>query len=236
MAKSGNVLEEVVARLEAAYGRPEPPPVTDPLELILLENVAYLVGDEQRAKAFEALRERVGVRPESILSAPAAVLVEVARRGGVHAEKRAERLREIALVALEEFGGDLGGVLKLPPAQAKRALKLFPAVGDPGAEKILLFTRSSPVLALDSNGLRVLIRLGFGEERKSYAATYRSAQDAVRDYLREDYEWLIRTHQLLRRHGQELCRRSEPACAACPLKSLCRYYQGVVAPGAGGRA
>jgi endonuclease III len=36
---------------------------------------------------------------------------------------------------------------------------------------------------------------------------------------------LIEAHLLLRRHGQELCRRSEPACAKCPLAGECRYYQ-----------
>ena len=34
--------------------------------------------------------------------------------------------------------------------------------GEPGAEKVLLFSGSAPVLALDSNALRVLLRLGFG--------------------------------------------------------------------------
>ena len=53
-----------------------------------------------------------------------------------------------------------------------------PCSGDPGAEKILLFSRTHSILALDSNGLRVLRRLGYGEERKSYASTYRSAQEA----------------------------------------------------------
>ena len=43
-------------------------------------------------------------------------------------------------------------------------LKKFPAIGDPGVDKILLLTRTEPVMALDSNGLRVLVRLGFGAE------------------------------------------------------------------------
>ena len=49
----------------------------------------------------------------------------------------------------------------------------FPMIGEPGAEKILLFSGVLAVLALDSNGVRVLVRLGVGEERKSYAATYK---------------------------------------------------------------
>jgi endonuclease III len=30
-----------------------------------------------------------------------------------------------------------------------------------------------------------------------------------------------RAHQLLRRHGQELCRNTAPACDRCPLASSC---------------
>ena len=82
-----------------------------------------------------------------------------------------------------------------------------------------------PLLALESNGLRVLVRLGFAEELKNYSATYRAAQEAVKDQWKEDCDWLIGAHQLLRQHGQESCRRSEPLCNACPLTSRCRYFR-----------
>lgn len=48
--------------------------------MVLWENVAYLVGDEQREVAFRALRERVGTKPAEILAARKKVLLEVARR------------------------------------------------------------------------------------------------------------------------------------------------------------
>lgn len=193
--------------------------------MILLENVAYLVGDEQRAEAFDALADRVGLSPVDIVTAPDEKLLEVARLGGMLPASRVEKLRRIANIALQEFDGDLGSILKLPAAKAKRALKKFPGIGNPGAEKILLFTRTQPVLALESNGLRAMMRLGYGEEQKTYSATYRSVQRAVEQELRKDFDWLIEAHQLLRRHGQELCKRSEPRCAECPLTLNCRFYQ-----------
>ncbi len=102
-------------------------------------------------------------------------------------------------------------------------MKKFPSIGDPGAEKILLFSRNLPVLALDSNGLRVLIRLGYGKEDKNYTKQYRSAQEAVDFELQRDCGWLTEAHQLLRRHGQELCKRNHPLCEACPLRPECAY-------------
>src|SRR5439155_27174229 len=97
-----------------------------------------------------------------------------------------------AIIADEESGSSLRANLKTPLPQAKKALKKFPSIGDPGAEKILLLTGSYPVMALDSNGLRVLCRVGFAEEQKNYSATYRLVQDAIREQLPRDYDSLIR--------------------------------------------
>lgn len=223
--KSLTNLERVLDQLEALYGRPPRPRVTDPLGMILLENVAYLLSDERRAAAFAALQRRVGLTPSKILSAPPDALLEVARMGGMRPETRVERLLFIARVAQAEFGGDLRKALTLPPKQARKALKMFPGIGDPGAEKILLFSKTEPVLALDSNGLRVLVRLGYGRPYKNYSAEYRSAQEAASEELPEECAARIRAFQLLRRHGQEICRRSQPLCTSCPLARVCAFYQ-----------
>jgi endonuclease III len=222
--KTNKSLHYIVARLQTHHGRPRPPQLTDPLDLILFENAAYLLDDERRAAAFQALRDQVGTRPIDILSAPSEALLAVAKLGGMDPARRVEKLRQIAHIALHEFHGDLRSALGLPLPQAKKCLKRFPGIGDPGAEKILLFARAHLVLALDSNGLRVLVRIGLAREQASYAATYRAAQAAVQDEVGEDYDWIIRAHQLLRRHGQDLCRRSNPLCAVCPLKRGCVYY------------
>ena len=170
------------------------------------------------------------MRPTQILATPNEKLIAIARLGGIHAELRAARLKEIAQIVLTDFDGDLNTVMKLPQAQANKALQKFPSIGAPGAEKILLFTGTAAVLALESNGLRVLLRLGFGEERKNYAATYASVQKALRDQIGSDYEFLINAHQLLRRHGKDLCRNNNPACEICPLNSHCSHYQNKSGP------
>ncbi len=224
-AMAATVFRKIIEKLEAEYVRPQRPLTTDPLEMILLENVAYLAGDEQREKAFGALRARVGTSAKQILAAQPKALLEVARLGGMHPGRRVQKLLRIAQIAMEKFGGDLGAIMKQPEAQARKSLKLFPGIGDPGAEKILLFSGTQPILALESNGLRVLVRLGFGQESKNYAATYRSAQEAAQAQAEPNCSWMMRGHLLLRQHGQQICRRTEPACASCPLTSVCRFYR-----------
>jgi endonuclease III len=217
-------LPQVIERLQAHYGQPKVPKMAGPWEMILWENVAYLADDDRRREAFQMLKKRAGTKPEQILSASDQALLEVTRHG-ILAEQFAEKLRKCATIVLEQFDGDLRPVLKLPFPKAKKALQKFPGIGEPGAEKILLFARSYPVLPLESNGLRVLLRLGFGEEKKSYATTYRLVQTAIEKELSRDYSWLIDAHLLLRRHGQELCKRSRPACGRCPLAPDCEFYE-----------
>lgn len=227
MPAAGPDLHKIITQLAAHYGNPRPPITTDPFELILLENVAYLVSDERREEAFKTLRQHAGTRPHEILSASDESILQATRLGGMHPEQRVGRLREIALIAMNDFGGDLSQALKLPLPKAKQALRKFPGIGEPSAEKILLFTRSYPVLGLDSNGLRVLVRLGFSEEKKNYTATYRSVQEAIQSQLNEDYDWLIRAHTLLRQHGKGLCKTNAPLCERCPVRKSCAYFKSV---------
>lgn len=223
MSKHLTKLQTILDSLESAYGRPTSPELAGPLEMILFENVTYLVSDEKREKAFAALREEIGTDPSSILAASFDALAQVVRPAAM-TSKLVGRLREIALIVLQEFSGDLQEVLSRPLAQAKKALMKFPVIGEPGAEKVLLFNNAYPVLALDSNCLRVLVRLGFGDEHKSYVATYRSAQRAAQAELEEDCASLKRAHLLLRLHGKNTCKRSQPKCGKCPLTNLCEYY------------
>jgi endonuclease-3 len=220
---AGITLPLVIERLRSHYGPAKVPKPIGPWEMILWENVAYLADDVRRGKAFQTLLKRVGGEPAQIFSASDEALLEVTRYG-ILPEQFAAKLRKCAQIALEEFDGDLRPILKLPLAKAKKSLQRFPGIGEPAAEKILLFTRSYPVLALESNGLRVLLRLGFGEEKKSYSATYRLVQKAIEQEKKKEITWLIQAHLLLRRHGQVLCRRTKPACAKCPLAVDCRFF------------
>lgn len=223
MLATGSRFFQIVDRLESAYGRLKPK-VTDPWEMILWENVAYLQTDERREQCFETLRKRVGLKPEQILAAPGSTLLEIARMGGMRPEVRVERLRQISRIALDEFNGDLRKSTNLPLKQAKKAMQKFPNIGEPGAEKILLFSKAHAVLGLDSNGLRVLTRVGYGRESKNYSTTYRSVMEAVAPEIGDDCAPLIKANILLRHHGKERCKTTAPLCPACNLTDQCTYY------------
>ena len=199
----------------------------DPFQLLLWEHVAYLADDPTRASAFAELKNKVGLRPSEVADAPLPVLGAIARRGGsIAVAQRASRMREAAITVRDKWRGSLRGVLRLPYAEARRALKAFPSIGPPGADKILLLTGARAILALDSNALRVLLRLGYGREHKNYATSYASAQKAAMEASPRTVPFSRAASLLLQRHGRELCRRTAPRCTICPLRSTCPFGVG----------
>ena len=220
MAQKHASLAWLIDRLAESHGPPPAPWLTDAFDLVLWENVAYLADDARRREAFDALRRTVGTRPVEILRATQARLMAVAREG-ILPERSVSKLRRAAEIAMDEFGGDVDALLGRPVEAAKKALRTFPGIGEPTAEKILLFTRRHPFLAPDSNALRVLVRFGVCDEGANYGATYASAREAAQLSLGTDFDALLAARYHLRRHGQEVCRRAKPWCADCVLRRRC---------------
>jgi A/G-specific adenine glycosylase len=200
-------LERLLDQLEVGAGPPDAPPATDSWELALRENVAYLVDDATRDSCMTALRRDIGLEPEAILSATPRQLMAVV--AGMRPYDRVERLRRCAELRM-----------------AGAPWSSYPGIGRPGVERIELFSGERPVLALDSNRVRALYRLGFGDRRRSYDATYREVQHAAQAELGAISTVLQRAHQLLRRHGQTVCTRTSPACSGCPVGDDCPAARG----------
>lgn len=215
-------LKDAVAKLAPLY--PVSKPLGDPLAILVWENIGYLIDDARRGALFAEFGKRIGLKAHEIANAPMPVLTDIAVRGGMHPQKRAERLRQIGSIAIAECDGDLAAALKsLPPARARALLKKFPAIGDPGADRILLFADIAAQPCLDSNGLRALVRLGLCAEGKSYAQTYRAGIEVLRSDGAPDAAWLKRAYLILREHGRALCKRSAPVCEPCPLDRACAH-------------
>jgi len=190
-------LPTLLDQLEAARGLADPVPSTDGWRLVLAENIGYLVDDERRWLAVAELELRVGLAPDRILTAQDEVLRGIVI--GMSPDQRVARLRRCAELAV-----------------AGASWTAYPGIGRPGAERIELFTGARAVLALDANCLRVLTRLGYGSPGRTYAVGYRQAQAAASAELPARSSALVRAHQLLRRHGREVCTRKDPACRHCP--------------------
>ena len=228
-------LTQILDALEGLYGPQKLAGPKDPYEMIVFLNCGYPASDAKCAKGFEALKREVGVQPKKVLAVSKAKLAKVMRPSVIMPSVCAERLKEIARRVRDEFNGDLTGALmqrfreaKEPERglrAAKKALQEFPVIGEPSAEKILLFTGLAPVAAVPSAFVEVPIRLFMGGPGKNYAADYKAAREILDAGLPQTFEARQRAYLLLKKHGQEICKRSKPKCSACPLTEHCAYLQ-----------
>jgi endonuclease-3 len=215
---------EILDLLEAFYGKQEPCWPTDPYHFVVWWNCGYPPSDAACAKGWNSLKEKIGVDPPALLAAPLAKLKKALISGGMIAELRAQRLKEIARLAEEDFAGNLTRSLSEFQPDSRKALKRFPGIADPGADRVLLFGGIAPIPAVPSNCPYVLVRIRNGREHESYGANYREAQETIAREISGSFEERTRAYLLLKRHGQELCKRSKPKCAACPVNESCAYY------------
>ena len=229
-------VNEILEALEKTYGPQQATGPTDPYEMIVYLNCGYPASDAWCSKGFDVLKREVGLSPKELLAAPRAKLAKLLRLGGILPDQRAERLQEIARRVKGDYGGDLQAALKRwmqeekqQPGRgmhaAKKILREFPVIGEPSAEKILLFSKLAPVAAVPSAFVEVPTRLWAGKPGKNYAADYRAARDILSAGLAETFEARQRAYLLLKKHGEQTCKRSEPKCEICPLTGQCAYIQ-----------
>ena len=85
----------------------------------------------------------------------------------------------------------------------------------------VLFCGMASGLPLESNGLRVLVRIGWGPLQKNYGSMYRTVQSNIAPVLPHKAEKLKEAFLLLREHGRGLCKDKSPLCSMCPLAAGC---------------
>ena len=226
MTKDPISLIELLDRLEAHYGKQSPHWPTDPYEFLVWWHCGYPQSDVRCAKGWAALAAQIDITPKMILASPSDKLASALKLGGMVPEIRAQRLKEIAMRVHNQFDGDLLGALRGPPAHSREILKQFPNIGDPGADRILLFAGIAPVAAVPSNNVSVMVRVLYGRERENYRVNYRQSQEAIEQALPPHVEARSRAYLLLKRHGQEICKRTKPKCDLCPVRLRCAYFSG----------
>jgi len=221
-----NTLAKILDRLEAHYGKQQASWPIDPYEFLVWWYCGYPQSDDRCSKGWASLTAHSGISPEELLAAAPTKLAAALRPGGMVPELRAQRLKELAMRVKHQFAGDLQSALIGSIAQARKALKTFHSISDPGADRILLFSGLSPVVAVPSNNPHVLVRILFGRESENYGRVYKEAQSAIAAETPEIVEARQRAYLLLKIHGQEVCKRQNPKCDECPVKNSCRYFAG----------
>lgn len=230
MKQPATPVAKLLDALEAHYGPQSPSWPTDPYQFLVWWHCGYPASDPACARGWASLTKSVGITPQDLLAASPERLAKALKAGGMVPELRALRLKEIAMRVQDQlpdqFGGDLRRALFGPLDKARKELKKFPNIGDPGADRILLFSHIAPIPAVPSGCPHVLVRILLGRERENYGVTYREAQEAIASQTHASFDPRTRAYLLLKQHGQVLCKRTNPKCDQCPVNASCAFFAG----------
>lgn len=213
----------MLKQIEEFYGPQEPSFPVDPYEFLVWWYCGYPASDAACNKGWVKLKQEVGIAPEDLLAAKPAKLAAAIKDGGMVPELRAHHLKELAMRVKDEFGGDLRAALVGQLSNARKILKSFHSIADPGADRILLFAGIAPLAAVPSNCVHVAERILKGIEERNYSAAYRDAQRAIAAAVPEKFDARTRAYLLIKKHGQDKCKRTRPKCGNCPVRAQCAY-------------
>jgi len=114
---------------------------------------------------------------------------------------------------------NLDFLMDLTPAEGRAWLLQFKGVGPKTAAIVLLFSIGKPAFPVDTHIYRVTGRIGLRPPTMSVEQAHEHFEALL------PHETYIPAHLNLIRLGREVCSARKPNCLACPVQTLCEYFQ-----------
>jgi len=185
----------------------------DPFHVLISTILSQRTRDENTARASENLFSRYRTA-EELAWANIGEVRRLIRPSGFYNVKARSIIR-VSRQLLEEFGGRV-------PDNEENLLKLH-SVGRKTANCVLVYGFNKPAIPVDTHVHRISNRLGLVNTKRPEETEVQLVKTVPRRY------WLD-LNDLFVRFGQTTCKPVGPRCGSCTLRSVCRYYQTVVAP------
>ena len=211
---------EVHRRLCPVYGCPIPYfQALGPLDELVSSFLNHRTRNRDAKRAYNALREALPTW-ETVRDAPTE-RVEALIHGVRWPEMKAPRLQAVLRAITEDRGAlDLAFLAAMPVPEARAWLERLPGVGPKTSAATLSFsTLRRAALPVDSHHHRVAQRLGLIPPKMGTDP----AHAVLEGYLPDDWDaqGVYDHHQVVMRHGQDVCHHRAPACGDCVLLDLC---------------
>ncbi len=200
------------------YGQPvwtnPMPPLDELVSTILSQNT----NDNNRDKAYNSLRRSFPTW-EAVRDAPPDAVIASIRPAGL-ANQKGPRIQAVLRQITQLRGAlNLDFLASLPVEEARSWLMQFKGIGPKTAAIVLLFSLGMPAFPADTHVLRVTGRLGLRPKEMT--------AEAAHPYLEKLFppESFYAAHLNIIRLGREICQARKPNCPACPLQTICAYFQ-----------
>lgn len=187
-----------------------------PFERLVSTILSQNTSREATIKGFENLRRRFKVVPEVLAEAKVQDIKECIKPSGLYNIK-APRIREVAGIILEEYGGDLNNLSSLPLDMARERLLKIPGVGFKTADVFLSVVCGRGSFPVDTHISRIAKRWKMVRGDAGYEPVRLAFEAAVPRGKRR------RAHLSLIEFGREICGARRPRCAICPVHGECEW-------------
>ena len=220
-ASPRKTVEAMVGLLERAFGgeawdrRRRPP---DPLDSLMRTILSQNTTDENRDRAYEALKAKLPTW-EAVMEAPPEAVKEAIRVAGLANQKGPAMQSVLRWLHSERGELNLDFIGDLPEEEAVRVLTRHRGVGIKTASIVLAFACNKDLCAVDTHVHRILRRVGIvaegcGREKAHLELAPLIPKGKARSF-----------HVNLIDFGKTVCTARQPACDSCPIVTMCRYYE-----------
>ena len=207
---------EIADRLVAAHGVPALGNRDDPVEEIFYILLAAKTADRHYRRTHTALTARFPTLPD-LAGAPLGRIYDCIRGGGF-GNAKAGRLKSIAQILLQKFGGaPAAGLRAMSAGEVYSFLTGLPGVGAKSALCVMMWSLNFDVFPVDINVSRIAVRVGAVPPGRKHYHYQKLLPPFIPDGRSRDL------HVALVVHGRTICVPIRPRCESCQIRDLCKH-------------
>jgi endonuclease-3 len=207
-------IEEIIERLEQAYGPRKWQPDRDPIDVLIGTILSQNTSDANSGRAFASLKASFDSW-EAVASAPAEHIARVIHSGGLSQIKAVRIKQVLEQIEKEQCRISLDSLKAMSISEAEDYLMRLPGVGHKTASCVLLFSLGKPSLPVDTHVFRVAKRLGLLDSR----ASVEKAHSLLQEQTPPSKVYQFHIHMI--EHGRRICHARQPRCDRCILRGAC---------------
>ena len=187
---------------------------------ILVQNVSW----SNTERALINLRNADVWSFQAIADAPDDEMHVLIRPSGYYKAKT-RKLKEFAEFIITRHDGNPENLFALPVQEMREQLLSVWGIGEETADDIIVYGANKPSFVIDMYTRRLLGRLGWEIDGKSYAAY----QQMFHEFLPHDAYLFNEYHALIDHHVARFCKK-KPLCEKCVLATQCPVGLGITQP------
>ncbi|MFC1978751.1 endonuclease III domain-containing protein [Chloroflexota bacterium] len=209
---------EIYSRLLSAFGSRKWWPSDTREETIIGAVLAQNVSWRNVEKAIANLKHAGMLSLQAVHTAESSLLAELIKPTRFYNQK-AEKLKNFTQWLYEDYKGSLDSAFSQDLEDVRREMLTINGLGQETVDSILLYAGGKSIFVVDAYTKRIFYRLGLTDIDWSYS----KLQTYFMQNIKADVQLYNDYHAQIVRLGNAFCRKSNPNCGECPLRSICDY-------------